>query len=159
MKGNKDMLTEGEVAPDFELEDGDGKTWRLAELNGKKVVLYFYPADDTPGCTKEACDFRDTQGAWRDAGYVILGVSPQSAASHTRFASKYSLNFPLLVDADLDVAKRYGALREAPEEWEGQKLHVKRCTFVIDEGGRIEQALYGVTAKGHVESLRVTLGV
>ena len=153
------MLTEGDVAPDFELADGDGKVWRLADLNGKKVVLYFYPADDTPGCTKEACDFRDTQGAWQDAGYVVLGVSPQDAASHTRFASKFDLNFPLLVDADLDVAKRYGALREKPEEWEGQKLHVSRCTFVIDENGNIEQALYGVQAKGHVESLRVALGI
>jgi peroxiredoxin Q/BCP len=153
------MLTEGDVAPDFELVDGDGKTWRLVDLKGKKVVLYFYPADDTPGCTKEACDFRDTQGAWRDAGYVVLGVSPQDAASHTRFASKFDLNFPLLVDADLEVAKRYGALREKPEEWEGQRLHVKRCTFVIGEDGHIEQALYGVQAKGHVESLRVTLGV
>jgi thioredoxin-dependent peroxiredoxin len=153
------MLTSGEVAPDFEMDDGDGKTWRLADLKGKKVVLYFYPADDTPGCTKEACDFRDTQDAWQDAGYVVLGVSPQNAASHSRFASKYSLNFPLLVDADLDVAKRYGALREQPEEWEGEKLHVKRCTFVIDEDGKIEQALYGVQAKGHVESLRSTLGV
>ena len=153
------MLSSGDVAPDFEMDDGEGKTWRLADLKGKKVVLYFYPADDTPGCTKEACDFRDTQGAWQDAGYVVLGVSPQNASSHTRFATKYRLNFPLLVDADLDVAKRYGALREEPEEWEGQKLHVKRCTFVIDEDGKIEQALYGVRAKGHVESLRSTLGV
>ena len=153
------MLSPGEVAPDFEMQDGEGRTWRLADLKGKKVVLYFYPADDTPGCTKEACDFRDTQDAWQEAGYVVLGVSPQSAASHARFASKFSLNFPLLVDADLDVAKRFGALREEPEEWEGQKLHVKRCTFVIDEDGRIEQAMYGVRAKGHVESLRSVLGV
>lgn len=153
------MLEAGDAAPEFELEDGDGKTWRLADLKGQKVVLYFYPADDTPGCTKEACDFRDTQGEWRDAGYVVLGVSPQDAASHTRFASKFDLNFPLLVDSDLAVAKHYGALREQPEEWEGLKLHVKRCTFVIDEDGRIEQALYGVRAKGHVESLRETLGV
>jgi thioredoxin-dependent peroxiredoxin len=153
------MLEPGASAPDFELEDGDGKTWRRAELAGKKIVLYFYPADDTPGCTKEACDFRDTLASWDAANYVVLGVSPQSAASHTRFASKYSLNFPLLVDADLAVAKRYGALREKPEEWEGQKLHVKRCTFVIDENGVIEQALYGVNARGHVDALRESLGV
>ena len=153
------MLQEGDVAPDFELQDGDGKTWRLEELKGRKVVLYFYPADDTPGCTKEACDFRDTQSEWAGAGYVVLGVSPQNAASHTKFSEKFNLNFPLLVDDDLDVAKRYAALREEPEEWEGLKLHVKRCTFVIDENGRIEQALYGVRAKGHVEFLRETLGV
>ena len=153
------MLKAGDPAPDFEMEDGEGKTWRLADLAGKKVVLYFYPADDTPGCTKEACDFRDTHNAWADSGYVVLGVSPQNAASHTRFASKYELNFPLLVDDDLAVAKRYSALREKPEEWEGIKLHVKRSTFVIDEKGTIEHALYGVNARGHVDTLRETLGV
>jgi peroxiredoxin Q/BCP len=153
------MLEPGSPAPPFELEDADGKTWRLSDLAGKKVVLYFYPADDTPGCTKEACDFRDTNSAWTEAGYVVLGVSPQGAKSHAKFSSKYDLNFPLLVDADLQVAKSYGALREKPEEWEGQKLHVKRSTFVIDENGAIEQALYGVNARGHVESLRETLGV
>lgn len=153
------MLEQGAEAPPFELEDADGKTWRLSDLGGKKVVLYFYPADDTPGCTKEACDFRDTNSAWTDAGYVVLGVSPQGAKSHAKFSSKYGLNFPLLVDADLEVAKSYGALRESPEEWEGQKLHVKRSTFVIDENGKIGQALYGVNARDHVESLRETLGV
>ena len=153
------MLKAGDAAPDFDLEDANGKRWRLADLSGKKVVLFFYPADDTPGCTKEACDFRDTHHEWSGSGYVVLGVSPQNAASHTRFASKFDLNFPLLVDAGLEVAKRYGALREKPEEWEGIKLHVKRSTFVIDENGTIEQALYGVNARGHVDSLRETLGV
>jgi peroxiredoxin Q/BCP len=153
------VLQAGEQAPAFELQDGDGKTWRLSDLAGKKVVLYFYPADDTPGCTKEACDFRDTHDAWSGANYVVLGVSPQGAASHTKFSSKYRLNFPLLVDTGLDVAKAYGALREQPEEWEGQKLHVKRSTFVIDENGKVEHALYGVNARGHVDSLRETLGV
>jgi peroxiredoxin Q/BCP len=153
------MLEPGAPAPSFALEDAGGKTWLLADLAGKKVVLFFYPADDTPGCTKEACDFRDTQSAWSDAGYVVLGVSPQGAKSHAKFSSKYGLNFPLLVDSDLDVAKRYGALRESPEEWEGQKLHVKRSTFVIDEDGKIEHALYGVNARGHVDSLRETLSI
>jgi len=153
------MLEEGSPAPPFELDDADGKTWRLSELAGKKVVLFFYPADDTPGCTKEACDFRDTHGLWARAGYVVFGVSPQGAKSHAKFASKYDLNFPLLIDADLQVAKSYGALREKPEEWEGQKLHIKRSTFVIDENGEIEQALYGVNARGHVDSLRESLGV
>lgn len=153
------MLEPGSPAPPFELEDAEGKTWRLADLAGKKVVLYFYPADDTPGCTKEACDFRDTQSEWSGAGYVVLGVSPQGAKSHAKFSSKYGLNFPLLVDADLEVAKRYGALREQPEEWEGQKLHIKRSTFVIDENGNIEHALYGVNARGHVDSLRETLAI
>lgn len=153
------MLEPGTPAPDFDLPDGEGTRWRLSELAGKKVVLFFYPADDTPGCTKEACDFRDTHEAWSNANYVVLGVSPQGAASHVRFASKHGLNFPLLVDSDLEIAKRYGALREEPEEWEGRKLHVKRSTFVIDEQGRIEHALYGVNARGHVDSLRATLGV
>jgi peroxiredoxin Q/BCP len=153
------MLEQGAPAPDFELQDASGTAWRLADLAGKKVVLFFYPADDTPGCTKEACDFRDTHDEWSKAGYVVLGVSPQGAASHDKFASKYGLNFPLLVDSDLAVAKSYGALREQPEDWEGMKLHVKRSTFVIDENGTIEQALYGVNARGHVDSLRATLGV
>jgi peroxiredoxin Q/BCP len=153
------MLEKGDRAPDFEMSDGEGKVWRLSELKGKKVILYFYPADDTPGCTIQACDFRDTQKELTDAGFVVLGVSPQGAASHQKFTSKYDLNFPLLVDEDTSVARAYGAYKDKGEVFNGIPLKIKRSTFVIDEDGRIEQALYGVRAKGHVASLMETFGV
>ncbi len=152
-------LERGDKAPDFSLDDADGRTWNLADLRGEKVIVYFYPADDTPGCTIEACDFRDSQDDLQDAGYVVLGVSPQGAASHQRFASKFDLNFPLLVDEDTRVAKAYGAYKDKGEEWDGIPLTVRRSTFVIDEEGRIEQALYGVRAKGHVDSLKESIGI
>jgi thioredoxin-dependent peroxiredoxin len=153
------MLKPGDDAPDFELLDQDEKTWKLSELKGRKVILYFYPADDTPGCTVQACDFRDASGELERSGYVVLGMSPQGTKSKRRFADKYSLNFPLLADTDRSVAKAYGAIREKPEEWEGIKLHVKRSTFVIDDNGKIEQALYGVGAKGHVAAMKDSLGI
>jgi peroxiredoxin Q/BCP len=147
-------LEQGSAAPDFELADASGKTWRLRDLRGKKVVLYFYPADDTPGCTAEACDFRDSQGDFTGAGYTVLGVSPQGADSHLAFTEKFSLNFPLLIDADRQVAKSYGTLRGEPDDWKGIPLLVKRSTFVIDEEGIIESAQYGVKARGHVARLK-----
>ena len=152
------MLQQGEEAPEFEMHDGSGKTWRLSDLKGQKVILYFYPADDTPGCTTESCDFRDSSADLSAAGYIILGVSPQGAASHRRFAEKYGLNFPLLVDEDLAATRAYGAHKELGD-YKGIPLRVKRSTFVIDEEGRIELAEYGVRAKGHVEALRGKLGV
>lgn len=150
-------LRTGQVAPQFALEDADGKTWRLKDLRGKKVVLYFYPADDTPGCTAESCDFRDSYKAFVDANVEVLGVSPQGAESHRRFAEKYELSFPLLIDADLAVATAYGAIRGQVEEWDGIPLHIRRSTFVIDEAGRIEKAMYGVKVSGHVDALREAL--
>lgn len=152
------MLQKGDVAPEFEMADGEGKVWKLSDLKGRKVILYFYPADDTPGCTIQACDFRDSQKQFTDAGYVVLGVSPQGAASHQKFASKYDLNFPLLIDEGTEVAHAYGAHKDEVEEWNGIPLKIKRSTFVIDENGVIEQALYGVSAKGHVSSLLETVG-
>ncbi|HJR46496.1 MAG TPA: peroxiredoxin [Actinomycetota bacterium] len=152
------MLEKGDAAPEFEMKDASGKSWRLTDLKGQKVILYFYPADDTPGCTKESCDFRDSSADLAKAGYIVLGVSPQGAASHQRFAEKYSLNFPLLVDEDLAATRSFGAYKELGD-YEGIPLKVKRSTFVIDEDGRIELAEYGVRAKGHVEDLRSKLGV
>jgi thioredoxin-dependent peroxiredoxin len=152
-------LAEGAQAPDFELSDADGKVWRLRDLRGSRVVLYFYPADDTPGCTAEACDFRDSHTVFEADNYVVLGVSPQGADSHKAFADKFSLNFPLLIDEDLAVAHAYGAVREQVGDYKGVPLHIKRSTFVIDEEGRIEQALYGVHGRGHVAALRELLGV
>jgi peroxiredoxin Q/BCP len=152
------MLKTGDPAPEFALEDADGKTWRLSEMRGQKIVLYFYPADDTPGCTRESCDFRDARSDFDDAGYTILGVSPQGAKSKAKFTSRYSLNFPLLIDDELEATRAYGAYKELGD-YEGIPLRVKRSTFVIDEEGRIVEALYGVTAKGHVEALKEQIGV
>lgn len=152
------MLEKGDEAPDFEMQDASGKTWRLSDLKGQKVILYFYPADDTPGCTTESCDFRDSSADLSAVGYQIFGVSPQGADSHRRFAEKYNLNFPLLVDEGLEATRAYGAHKDLGD-YEGIPLRVKRSTFVIDEDGRIELAEYGVKAKGHVEALRGKLGV
>lgn len=153
------MLKQGDDAPGFELLDQTGKEWRLKDLQGQKVVLYFYPADDTPGCTKQSCDFRDTYPAWQAAGYTVLGISPQGTDSKKRFAEKYDLPFPLLADEDTSVARAYDAYKDTGAEWDGIPLRVKRSTFVIDEQGKIEQALYGVSAGNHVDELREALSV
>ena len=153
------MLKAGDAAPGFELIDQDGAEWRLKDLKGQRIVLYFYPADDTPGCTKESCDFRDSHSAWQEAGYLIFGISPQDADSKKAFATKYDLPFPLLADVDASVAKEYGTFHDSDMDWDGVPLVVKRSTFVIDENGTIDQALYGVHAKDHVEELRKSLNV
>ena len=149
-------LKAGDEAPDFDAQDGDGTTWRLNDLRGKKVILYFYPADDTPGCTREACDFRDSQSDFSEAGYVVLGASPQGPESHQRFSEKYKLNFPLLVDEDMSLAKKYGTAGIFGK-FENIPLTVQRATFVIDEHGKIEHALYGVSSRSHVNELKATL--
>jgi len=149
-------LQAGDEAPDFEAKDADGKTWRLRDLRGKKVILYFYPADDTPGCTREACDFRDSQSQFTEAGYVVLGASPQGAGSHGEFAAKYRLNFPLLVDEDMKLAQSYGTAGIFGK-FENIPLMVQRSTFVIDESGKLEQALYGVSSRSHVDELKASL--
>lgn len=149
-------LNEGDPAPPFALRDGAGQTWSLKELNGQKVILYFYPKDDTPGCTAQACDFRDSSARLQSAGYRVLGVSPQDAASHRAFAEKHSLNFPLLIDEDHAVATAYGAWGERQnygKTYEG----IIRSTFVIDEDGQIEKSLYNVKATGHVARLQKDL--
>lgn len=150
-------LAAGDDAPDFEAQDAEGRRWRLSDLRGKKVILYFYPADDTPGCTREACDFRDAQVDFKDSGYVVLGASPQGAESHNAFSSKYGLNFPLLVDEDMGLAKAFGTAGVFGK-FENLPLTVRRSTFVIDENGKIEQALYGVNARSHVGELKASLG-
>ena len=152
------MLEAGDKAPDFTLEDHEGKTWRLADLRGQKVVLYFYPTDDTPGCTTQACDFRDSWTYFQKAGYVVLGVSPQGRDSHEKFASKYDLNFPLLMDEDHSVSEAYDAWGEK-KNYGKTYIGLKRSTFVIGEDGAISDAQYNVKAKGHVARLRQQLGV
>lgn len=144
------QLQKGDEAPDFSLEDGDGTTWSLADLRGQKVIVYFYPADDTPGCTAQACDFRDAQADLTSSGYKVFGVSPQGAPSHRRFSDKYSLNFPLLIDSEYEMAHAYGVTKEGEA---GKKPRINRSTFVIAEDGTIVEAQYGVSARGHVGSL------
>ncbi|MDQ3954595.1 MAG: peroxiredoxin [Actinomycetota bacterium] len=150
-------LTKGMEAPDFELVDGEGKTWRLKDLRGQKVIIYFYPADNTPGCTAQACDFRDSIEDFEISGYQVLGISPQGAKSHQRFTEKYELNFPLLVDKDFEAARSYGVTSETGAQFKGIPIRIKRSTFVIDEEGKLIEALYGVRARGHVEKLRTML--
>ena len=151
------MLRVGDKAPDFELESDTGATLRLAELRGKKVILYFYPKDDTPGCTVEACEFRDRTPQIEAQGAVILGVSPDEIKSHQKFKTKYDLPFTLLADPDHTVAEAYGAWGEKKrygKTYEG----ILRSTFVIDEAGKIETVFSNVRAKGHAEKVLAAIG-
>jgi len=142
------MLTPGTPAPSFELQSDAGDTVRLADLRGKTVVLYFYPKDDTSGCTKQACEFRDHWREVEKAGAVVLGVSPDGVASHAKFKKKYQLPFPLLTDPDHAVAERYGAWGE--KSMYGRKYFgILRTTFVIDGTGRIVRVFERVKPKGH----------
>lgn len=141
-------LTEGAEAPDFTLESDSGDTVSLSQLRGKPVVLYFYPRDDTPGCTIEACDFRDAWEEVQRSGAVVLGVSPDTAASHRKFKTKFRLPFPLLADPDHQVAERYGAWGE--RSMYGRKFQgILRTTFVIGPDGRIKRVFERVKPKGH----------
>ncbi|MGH2819243.1 MAG: peroxiredoxin [Actinomycetota bacterium] len=146
-------LEKGMPAPDFELLDAEGNKWWLSALRGQKVILYFYPADDTPGCTKEACDFRDSKDDFESAGFVVLGVSPQEAESHAAFARSHRLKFPLLVDEDLSVAERYGTTAQEERSYKDIAIKTRRSTFVIDEDGNLIEALYDVNAREHVGDL------
>jgi peroxiredoxin Q/BCP len=142
------MIQAGDPAPDFELPSDGGETVRLRDLRGKKVVLYFYPRDDTSGCTREACGFRDALPDIEERNAVVLGVSPDSIRSHERFRDKYDLNFPLLADEDHSVAEAYGAWGKKKmygREYEG----VLRSTFLIGEDGRVEKAYRKVKPAEH----------
>lgn len=142
------MVSEGEPAPDFDLPADDGSRVRLRDLRGRKVVLYFYPRDDTSGCTVEACEFRDTLPRIDEAGAVVLGVSPDSVESHVKFKEKHDLNFPLLADEEHEVAEAYGVWKE--KSMYGRKYWgVERSTFLIDEEGTIERSWHRVKPKGH----------
>ncbi len=154
-------LHAGDTAPDFTLNDQDGNQVNLSSVwgdNGEKVILYFYPAAKTPGCTKEACDFRDNMASLGAAGYRVLGVSKDSVEVLRSFADEEGLAFPLLSDTDLSVHKAYGAYGE--KNLYGKTVTgVLRSTFVLDERGVITLALYNVKATGHVSSLRKKLGL
>jgi peroxiredoxin Q/BCP len=150
------MPEAGQDAPAFSLEDQDGKTFASKDLKGKWVVLYFYPKDDTPGCTREACNFRDEYSGLKKSGAVVLGVSPQGPESHQKFAKKYKLPFPLLIDADHKVAERYGAWGEKLNY--GRKyMGIIRSTFLIDPKGKLARVWPKVKVDGHVEQVQEAL--
>ena len=151
-------LSVGQQAPDFSLRNAEGQTVALSDYAGQNVIVYFDPKAATPGCTTEACDFRDNLNSLRSAGYAVLGISPDEPEALASFASDESLNFPLLSDPDNEVAKAYGSYGEKTF---GEKTVVGtlRSTAVVDGEGKISQIEYGVDAKGHVARLRETLGV
>ena len=150
------MLSEGDTAPDFELPDQDGNPVKLSELRGRRVVLYFYPRADTPGCTKQACGVRDRAADYEAAGVVVLGVSPDPVKKVKRFHDKYSLDFTLLADEDHAVAERYGT-------WVGKSVlgrdlgAVRRATFVIDAEGKIVHVIPKASPKTHDDEVLAAL--
>lgn len=151
-------LEVGQKAPAFTLPDQDGNPVSLSDFAGKKVILYFYPAASTPGCTKQACDFRDNLGELTSNGYVVLGVSKDALPKLKKFEANESLTFPLLSDPKLTVHNAYATYGE--KSMYGKVVQgVIRSTFVIDETGKIELALYNVKATGHVASLMGKLGL
>ena len=142
------MLTEGKKAPSFKLKDQNGNDVSLKDFIGKQIVLYFYPKDDTPGCTKEACSFRDNFPDFKDINAVILGVSPDSPASHKKFISKYNLPFTLLSDENKEVLEKYEVWKE--KNMYGKKyMGVERTTYIIDENGKIKKIFPKVKVDGH----------
>ncbi len=154
----ENKLVEGAKAPAFKVLDQDGKKVSLADYKGHKVILYFYPAASTPGCTKEACDFNDNLNPFKKAGYTVLGISPDAPAKLLNFKENQDLNFSLLSDSDLEVHKLYGAY--GTKSMYGRTYAgVIRSTFAIDEKGKITLALYNVKATGHVAMLRKLLGI
>jgi len=144
------MIGEGDPAPDFALPADDGSTVTLSELRGQRVVLYFYPKDDTSGCTAQACEFSALMPRIEEAGAVVLGVSPDGVASHVKFKNKYDLNFPLLADTDHAVAEAYGVWKEK-SMYGRTYMGIERSTFVITADGTIERAWRKVKAKGNAE--------
>ena len=151
-------LQPGDLAPDFTLPDADGAPVSLSGLRGRRVIVYFYPAAGTPGCTKEACDFRDNLAELNDAGVDVLGISPDSPAKLATFRDAEGLTFPLLSDQDKTVLTAWGAFWE--KQMYGKTVTgVIRSTFLVDADGKIEEALYNVRASGHVAKLRKDLKV
>ena len=146
------MLAEGDIAPDFTSKDAAGNTVSLADLKGQRVVLYFYPKDDTPGCTKEACSFRDRDRTYQENNIKVLGVSLDDEASHQAFAEKFDLPFTLLADTDHSVADAYGVYGE--QEWKGNKyMGVERKTFLIDAEGKIRKIFDKVDVERHSDEV------
>ena len=151
------MIEEGKPAPDFELPTDNGETIKLSDLRGKPVVLYFYPKDDTPGCTTQACGIRDAYGEFERAGAVVLGVSPDNEKSHVKFKDKYELPFTLLADTQHSVAEQYGVWGE--KSFAGKKyMGVNRSTFVIDADGNVKRVMRDVKPANHADDVLEALG-
>lgn len=139
-------MEKGMHAPDFTFTDGEGKQRKLSDLKGRRVILYFYPKDSTPGCTAEACDFRDNYNMWLKKGYQVIGISADSEASHAKFAEKYSLPFPLVADTEKSIIKAYGVW--GPKKFMGRTFDgILRTTFIIDAEGIIEEKITKVDTK------------
>jgi thioredoxin-dependent peroxiredoxin len=146
------MIKEGSTAPAFKTKDANGETVSLKDFRGQKVVLYFYPKDDTPGCTKEACSFRDTFSQFKKRGIAVLGVSPDSEASHKKFETKYKLPFTLLADTDRSIVEAYGVWGE--KKFMGRTyMGVNRTTFLIDEKGKIKKIFEKVKPEDHANEV------
>ena len=142
----------GQKAPDFSVKDDAGKTVKLSDLKGKKVVLYFYPKDDTPGCTTEACNFRDGIAAIKKLGAVVLGVSADSVESHQKFKKKFDLNFPLLADTDREIIEAYDVWKE--KSMYGRKyMGIERTTFIIGKDGKITHIFPKVKVAEHADEV------
>jgi thioredoxin-dependent peroxiredoxin len=142
------VIEEGNPAPDFELQSDTGEPVKLSSLRGRPIVLFFYPKDDTPGCTTEACEFRDAYEGFRERGAEVLGVSPDDVASHEKFKTKHELPFTLLADPDHAVAEQYGVWGE--KKFAGKTyMGINRSTFIIDEEGRVARAMRGIKPVGH----------
>ena len=151
------MVREGEEAPDFELTDETGALVKLSSLRGKPIVLYFYPKDDTPGCTTQACGIRDAYGEFERAGAVVLGISPDNESSHVKFKDKYDLPFTLLADTDHSVAEEYGVWRE--KNMAGKTfMGVSRSTFVIGADGNVTSVMHDVKPATHADDVLAALG-
>ena len=151
-----DWIEPGKKAPAFTLPDDNGEKVRLSELAGNPVVLYFYPRDDTPGCTREACAFRDLKGELQKLGAKVFGVSPDTVESHAKFRDKFELNFPLLADADHKIAEKYGAWRE--KNMYGKKsMGIQRSTYLIDAKGKVARVWKSVKVDGHDEQVLAAL--
>ncbi len=146
----------GDKSPDFELTDQNGSKARLSRFKGKKVVLYFYPKDDTLGCTKEACDFRDNISELQRKNVVVLGVSHDDLESHQKFSSKYKLNFPILSDVDRKVSETYGVYEEK-EKFGHKYMGITRSTFLIDKNGNIEKIFYKVNPEQHINEIKQSI--
>ena len=152
MKSKSHGVEEGVLAPDFELKDQNGKSVRLSDFKGKPVVLYFYPKDDTPGCTVEACSFRDHVTNFQNLNVVILGVSLDDAESHQKFINKFKLNFPLLCDEDAKVSRAYGVYKKK-NMYARLFWGIERSTFVIGADGKIMKAFHKVKVDGHTNEV------
>jgi thioredoxin-dependent peroxiredoxin len=150
------VVEEGQPAPDFELASDAGDRVRLSDLRGRSVVLYFYPRDDTPGCMTQACSFRDAYAKFEERGVTILGVSPDTEASHVQFKQKYGLPFTLLADPDHEVAELYGVWVEK-NAYGKKSMGIERSTFVIDAGGTVAKGMPGVKPEGHADTVLAAL--